>query len=121
MSGEFVERVSRALLLALAPVAAGGGLLAGWPGAIGGLAGGLVSLGSFRWIVSSVRRAAAAGPRGGLSLSLLGVGLRQLALFGAVAAVLWSEMAHPVALLAGLSVLPPLLVALGLLDARVAR
>ncbi len=89
MGAEFVGRVSRAMLIALAPVATGGGLLAGWRGALGGLAGGLISLGSFRWIASGV--------------------------------VLWSGAAHPVTLLAGLSLLPPIVIALGLSATRPER
>lgn len=121
MSGEFVGRVSWALLLALGPVAACGGLLAGWPGAVGSLAGGLISLASFRWVASGVARAGAPTARGGLALSALAVGVRHLALFAALAAVLWSGAAHPVALLAGLSVLPPILIALGLFETRLPR
>jgi hypothetical protein len=120
MSSEFVGRVSQAMLMALAPVAACGGLLAGWRGAVGSLAGGLISLGSFRWIATGVTRASAF-PGGGLALSALAVGLRHLALFSALALVLWSGAAHPVALLAGLSLLPPIIIALGLYASRLAR
>src|SRR5881628_2610566 len=112
MGAEFVGRVSRAMLIALAPVATGGGLLGGWRGALGGLAGGLISLGSFRWIARGVARGSAFPAGGGLALSAVGV--RHLALFGALVIVLWSGAAHPVALLAGLSLLPPIVIALGL-------
>jgi hypothetical protein len=121
MSGDLVKRVSVAMLIALTPVTVCGGLLAGWPGALGGLAGALISLGSFRWIASGVARLVAPGGRGGLFVSALGVGARHLALFGALALVLVSGAAHPVALLAGLSVLPPVLIALALRETRVAR
>jgi hypothetical protein len=121
MSVEFARRVSRAMLILLAILIAGGGFLAGWPGAVGGVAGGLISLGSFRWIASGVARAAAPGARGGLALSVLAIGLRHLALFSALALVLWSGAAHPVALLAGLSVLPPVVIAFGIADTRLAR
>ena len=110
MGAEFVGRVSRAMLIALALVATGSGLLAGWPGAVGGLAGGLISLGSFRWIASGVARPSALQAGSGLALSALAVGVRHLALFGALALALWSGAAHPVALLAGLSLLPPIVV-----------
>jgi hypothetical protein len=105
------------MLVTLGPLAACAALLAGWPGAVGIVAGGLVSLGSFRWIASGVARAATPGVRGGLGLSALAVSVRHLALFGALAAVLGSGAAHPLALFAGLSVLPPLLIAFGLVDA----
>jgi len=121
MGAEFVGRVSRAMLIALAPVATGGGLLGGWRGALGGLAGGLISLGSFRWIASGVARGSAFPAGGGLALSALAVGVRHLALFGALALVLWSGAAHPVAFLAGLSLLPPIVIALGLSATRLER
>jgi len=120
MSGDFVGRVSMITLVLLTLVTTAGGVLAGWPGALGGLAGGLTSLGSFRWIASGVARAATPGSRGGLAMSALGVGVRHLALFGALALVLVSGAAHPVALLVGLSVLPPVLIAVGLRETRVA-
>jgi ATP synthase I chain len=120
MSSDFVGRVSRAMLVALAPVAAGGAFLAGWPGAIGSLAGGFISLGSFRWIAHAAARASMSSGRTGLALSALAVGARHLALFGVLAWVLWSGAAHPVALLAGLSVLPPIVIVLGLSEARLA-
>ena len=118
MRSEFVGRVSRVLLVALRPVAVGGGLAAGWPGAVGGLAGGLISLGSFRWVASGVARVSAPEGGGRLAASVLGVGLRHLALFGALAAVLGTGVAHPLALVTGLSVLPPVLIALGLVQTR---
>lgn len=117
MSGDFVGRVSRAMLIALGPLAAAAALVAGWPGAVGLLAGGLVSLASFRWIASGVGRASAPGVHRGVGLSALAVGARHLVLFGALAAVLASGTAHPVALFAGLLVLPPLLIGFGLVDA----
>jgi len=117
MGAEFVARVSRTMLLALLPLAVCCGLVAGWPGAIGGLAGGLVSLGSFRWIASGVVRPMESG----LGFSALAVGVRHLAAFGALALVLWSGAAHPMALVAGLSLLPPVVLARGLAAARLAR
>ena len=117
MSSDFVRQVSRTTLMALAPLAVCAAFLAGRPGAFGVLAGGLVSLGSFRWIARGVLRASEPGAHGGLSLSALAVGARHLALFGAVALVLGSGSAHPLALFAGLSVLPPLVIAFGLVEA----
>jgi hypothetical protein len=121
MGHEFVGRVSRVLLIALGPVAVSGGLAAGWPGAVGCLAGGLISLGSFRWVASGVARASAPQAGGGLALPALGVGLRHLALFGALAAVLGTGVAHPLALVAGLSVLPPAVIALGLFETQAVK
>jgi len=121
MSGEFVGRVSRAMVLAVVVVAAGAGLTAGWPAAVGSLAGGFISLGSFHWIARGVARASAFPAARGLALSALAVGVRHLVLFVALALALWSGAAHPVAVLAGLSLLPPILIALGLSAARPAR
>jgi len=118
MGGEFVSRVTLVMLIGLAPFVACCGLLAGWPGAIGGLAGGLVSLGSFRWIARGVVSVSAARSPGLLPFSALAVGVRHLVLFGALALVLWSGAAHPVALIGGLSLLPPVIVALGLSATR---
>ena len=109
------------MLIALLPVAVCGGQLGGWPGALGSLAGGLISLGSFRWLASGVARAGAPAARAGMAVSALGVGVRHLALFGALAAVLGTGVAHPLALVAGLSVLPPVLIALGLVETRAGK
>ena len=119
--GEFVGRVSRAMLIALAVAAAAGGVIAGWPGAVGGLAGGLISLGSFRWIARGVVHASALPGGRALALSALAAGVRHLVLFGVLAVALWSGVAHPVALVAGLSLLPPILIVLGLATTRLAR
>jgi hypothetical protein len=48
----------------------------------------------------------------------LGLGLRYVLLFGAVALLLGYGLVHPLALVAGLSVLPPVLIACGLRAAR---
>jgi hypothetical protein len=119
MGGRFVEHVSGAMLIALVPLVVVGGLIAGWRGAAGGLAGGLISLASFRWIARGV--SGLIGGSGGRFGSALGVGMRHLVLFGALAAVLGSGAAHPGTLLAGLSVLPPVLIAVGLFESRLAR
>ena len=121
MSGEFVSRVSLVMLIGLAPFVACCGLLAGWPGAIGGLAGGLVSLGSFRWIARGVAGVLASRAGGLLAFSALAVGVRHLVLFGALALVLWSGAAHPMALIGGLSLLPPVILALGLSATRLSE
>ena len=120
MSSEFVGRVSRVMLVALAAVVAGAGLMAGWPAAVGGLAGGLISLGSFRWIARGVTGALAFPGARGVAFSALAVGVRHLVLFGALAVALWSGAAHPLALLVGLSLLPPIVIALGLSATRLA-
>jgi len=119
MGGEFVRQVTWTVLAALGPVAAGAALLAGRRGALGAVVGALVSLGAFRWIAGAVSRAAAPGGRTGLGLSALAVGARHLVAFGALAAVLATGAAHPLALVAGLSLLPPAVIALGLRNKEV--
>ena len=57
MGLDLVGRVSRAVLALLVPLTLAGGVLAGRPGALGVLAGGLISLASF---ASSLNRSRAA-------------------------------------------------------------
>ena len=101
------------------PLTIAGGILGGRPGALGALAGGLISLTSFTWIARGVHSSAKlfAGGRAH-PLWALGLGLRYVLLFGAVALLLGYGIVHPLALVAGLSVLPPVLIALGLRAAR---
>jgi|RhiMetdeSRZDD1v2_1073273.scaffolds.fasta_scaffold221908_4 ATP synthase I subunit len=115
MDRELIDGVTRTTAAAVLPVAALGWVIAGWPGAAGVLAGALVSLASFRWIARGARRAGMlfAGGRPG-ALWLLGLGTRHVTLFSAIGLCLWSEVAHPLGLLAGLSLLPPVLILFGL-------
>jgi hypothetical protein len=119
MGLDLVGRVNRVVLALLVPVTLAGGVLAGWPGALGALAGGLISLASFTWIARGVHSSAKlfAGGRAH-PLWALGLGLRYVLLFGAVALLLGYGIVHPLALVAGLSVLPPVLIAFGLRAAR---
>jgi hypothetical protein len=121
MGLELVGRVSKAVLVLLVPVSLSGGLLLGWPGVLGTLAGGLISLASLYWIARGVRSAAGffAGGRAH-PLWVLGLGLRYVLLFGAVGLLLVSGAVHPIALMGGLSILPPVLIVLGLRAARTA-
>ncbi len=115
MGRDLVGRASATALTALVPVSLICGWLAGWPGALGALSGGLLSLGSLHWLSRGVR-STTVFLAGGRAHPLWGIalGLRYTVLFGAVVALLWSGIAHPVALLVGLSVLPPVLIVLGL-------
>jgi hypothetical protein len=119
MGLDLVGRVSRAVLALLVPLTLAGGVLAGWSGALGALVGGLISLASFTWIARGVHSSAKlfAGGRAH-PLWALGLGLRYVLLFGAVALVLGYDIVHPLALVVGLSVLPPVLIAFGLRAAR---
>jgi len=119
MGLELVGRVSRAVLALLVPLTLVGGVLAGLPGALGVLAGGVISLTSFTWIARSVHSSAKlfAGGRAH-PLWALGLALRYVLLFGTVALLLGYGLVNPLALVAGLSVLPPVLIACGLRAAR---
>lgn len=120
MGLELVARVSRTSLVVLVPVSLAGAWIGGAPGAVGTVAGGLLSLLSFHWLSRGVRNAGAflAGGRSH-PLWVIGLGLRYTVLFGAVALLLGTGAAHPMGLVAGLSVLPPVVIILGLRAARV--
>src|SRR3989442_5180497 len=90
---------------------------AGWPGgpaaALGVLAGGALAIVNFRWLAArAVAVASSAGVAGGAWL--VGARLRLAAFAAACAVLLALEWAHPVALLAALSLLPSALVVQGL-------
>src|SRR5436853_375562 len=77
-----------------------------------GLAGGF-------WVDRWLARGAAGALRGegGFALGLTGLGLRSAGAFGALALTLAGGWAHPLAVIAGLSVLPPVLIAAGVRSA----
>ncbi|HUF91375.1 MAG TPA: ATP synthase subunit I [Candidatus Limnocylindria bacterium] len=91
--------------------------LAGAAAGLGILAGGALAVVNFRWLAARAEVAAAAP---GLTGALWHVGaVLRFGLVAAVAGVLFvSGWAHPVALLAGFTVLPCAIVALGLHAAR---
>lgn len=95
-------------------------VVAGWIGGatagVGVLAGGAIAIVNFRWLTSrlaAVLAGDAAGRVAGLAL-----GLRLLGVGAAVAGLLLSGAAHPVALVVGLTVLPCDLIARGLRSAE---
>jgi ATP synthase I chain len=79
--------------------------LGGAPSAVGVVAGGALAVGNFRWLVA---RAGLATATGGVSSGawLIGAGLRFAACAAACALLLATGWAHPIALLAGFTVLP---------------
>ena len=108
---ELVSRVTLLTLLAILTVTAAAGLVAGITGATGAAAGGAIALLNFRWLA---RGAASVVQEGrGRRLGLAAVSLRYLATFCALALVLSTGWAHPLAVVVGLSVLPPVLIAHG--------
>jgi len=119
MGLELVSRASLAVLALIAPAVVAGGVLAGWPGAVGVASGGLLSLASLHWTVRGVRSAGRFFSGGRAHpLWLISLGARYILFFAVVAALLASGAAHPVALMGGLSILPPVLIGLGLRAAR---
>jgi ATP synthase I chain len=112
---DLVSRVTLHCLVALAALVAGAGWLAGLPGAAGAAAGGAIALLHFRWLARGA--VGALRGEGGFTLGLTGLGLRSAGAFGALALTLAGGWAHPLAVLAGLSVLPPVLIAEGVRSA----
>jgi hypothetical protein len=113
---ELTSRVTAATVLAVAPLAVVGAWLGGVAGAAGVVAGGALALVNFRWLVA--RCAATVAAPGGAGLWLVGVGARLAAAAAVSGALFATGWAHPVALLAGFSVLPCAVVAHGLQLAR---
>jgi hypothetical protein len=81
--------------------------------------GGAIAIVNFRWLARDVDRATALIAAGTPTLGRLSrVGLRQLVTLGALGVLVAQGWAHPVAVAVGLAILPPVLLAQGLLDAR---
>jgi ATP synthase I chain len=111
-ASELTARVTVTTALAVLPLALGGAWLGGAPGVGGVLAGGALALFSFRTLAARATAATVATPW------LLTSSLRFIVV-AAVAAVLFARgWAHPLALLAGYSVLPVSVLAQGLRLAR---
>jgi ATP synthase I chain len=114
---ELTSRVARDACVLGAALTAPSAWLAGLDGALGAAAGAGIAVGNFRWLAARVTAAAddASTER---RLWTLGAVLRLGALAAAVTLVLLSGHAHPLALVAGLSVIPVTVVARGLAAAR---
>lgn len=115
--GELKARVTVATCAGAVVMAVPLAWLAGAPAALGILAGGALAVVNFRWLAARAEVAVAAP---GLAGALWHVGaVLRFGMVAAVAGVLFvSGWAHPVALLAGFTVLPCAIVALGLHAAR---
>jgi hypothetical protein len=108
---------------AVAVLAIPGAWIGGIPVGLGVLAGGLLAIVNFRWLVARASAATTSGAVAGTgdaaaSTWLVGSGLRFAACLGACTLLLATGWAHPVALLVGLTVLPCDLIARGLAAAR---
>lgn len=112
MDRSLLWRVIRTCALALTPLAGVAAYMAGWPAFLGVVGGGGVAVGSFCWLSAGSRRALALVRGRGLHpLWALGLGLRHLSSFLVLGGLLWSGYVDPLALVIGLSVLPPVLIA----------
>lgn len=109
------SRVIWSGLAAVVALSAVAGWVAGVEGAAGVAGGGAAALLNFRWLALSVANVAALVRDGGSGgVALRGAWLRHLLTVGALGLLLGSGWTHPLAVIAGLSVLPPILIAQGL-------
>ena len=117
---ELTTRVTLDTCAAVTALAALTWGLAGAAAGLGVLAGGALAVVNFRWLVA---RAFVATSTGSTSAAawLIGAGLRFVACTGACGLLLATGWAHPVALVAGFTVLPGDLIARGLASARTER
>jgi ATP synthase I chain len=123
--GELRTRVVRETGVGILVVALLAAWIGGRPGFIGAAVAGAITLANFWWLVggaSTLVTTASASARpaaGALPVAwLIGAGARFLALLVAFAALCATGWGHPVAVVAGLTVLPCDLIALGLRAAR---
>jgi hypothetical protein len=116
---ELAARVTWSGGATVAAMTAGAWWLAGPTAAAGVGGGGAIALLNFRWLARDVSRATALVAEGGGGVGRIGrIGLRQLATLTALGLLIAQGWAHPVGVGIGLAVLPPVLLAQGLLDAR---
>ena len=117
MDRELIRRVISVGAAWLLLLALGGFLVAGPRGGLGILAGGAVALGNL-WLLArgSERALGLFTGRRAHPLWVLSLGLRYLALFAVLVILLRSGGLHPVALIVGVSVLPPVLITYALRD-----
>jgi hypothetical protein len=115
--GDLTSRVSRDACVLGVVLTAPAAWLGGLDGALGAAAGAGIAVGNFRWLASRVTAAVDAASTA-RSLWTLGATLRWVALAAAVTLALVSGHAHPLAIVAGLSVIPVSVVAQGLRAAR---
>ena len=115
-SSDLTTSVTRRTAAAVVVLMVAGGWLGGAPGAAGVLAGGALALGSFRWLASRVRAVSADATMS--SGWIVVTGLRLAAVAGLAAVAFACGWVHPIALLAGYTVLPVALVTQSLRLAR---
>jgi hypothetical protein len=117
---ELTTRVTLDTCAAVAALAALAWWLVGASVGLGVLAGGALAVVNFRWLVARAFVATATGSASAAAW-IIGAGLRFVACTAACALLLATDWAHPVALVAGFTVLPCDLIARGLESARTER
>lgn len=106
-----IERVTVKALVAALLAASLAGYVWGVKGAAGVAGAGGLALLNFRWLARGTVRATAGDATGRAFLTL---GARHLGTLAALGALLATGWVHPIAVVVGLTVLPPVLVAQGL-------
>jgi hypothetical protein len=109
-TSSFVKRATVETAVVVGVLAAVAGLIGGPGAGIGVLAGGVLAVLNLWWLTRRLI-AVSAGSSAGWPLGAI---LRLAAVGGAVAVVLGTGLAHPVAVVGGLTVLPCVLVVRGL-------
>jgi hypothetical protein len=105
--------------LAIVGTALLAGWLAGGAASAGVVAGGALALLDFRWLTRSASAAAAALTGGRARVGwMLAAPARLLSMFGAISLIIVSGRVAPLAVMAGLAVLPLVVIAQGLRAAR---
>jgi hypothetical protein len=119
---EFTARVTFHGVLVTGGLALLAGWFAGAASSAGVVAGGGLALLDFRWLTRSAATAAAAVTGGRVRAAwMLAAAARLLVMFGVISLALVSGRVAPIALMAGLAVLPLVVVAQGFRAARAAE
>jgi hypothetical protein len=119
MTGDFASRVTVSGLSGLTALSAGIAWAAGLDAAAGVAGGGAIALLNFRWLARDVAHAATLAAEGRMGTLRVGSAwLRRLVSLGALGLLLAGGLTHPLAVIAGLWVLPPVLLLQGLRAAR---
>lgn len=117
---ELTTRVTHDTCVAVVALAALAWWVAGESAGLGVLAGGALAVVNFRWLVARAFVATATGSASAAAW-LVGAGLRFIACTAACGVLLATGWAHPIALVAGFTVLPCDVIARGLASARTER
>jgi hypothetical protein len=114
---DLIARVTRDACALGAVITAPAAWLGGLDGALGAAAGAAIAVGNFRWLAARAQTVDGAGSTA-RSLWSFAAGLRLAAVVAALGAVVASGHAHPLAIIAGVSVIPLAVVVHGLRPPR---